>query len=55
MADRGTASRPTIVARLVADEPTARRISTLLGEMLDADEVVTALLEEPDGWWAVEA
>ena len=55
MADRGTASRPTIVARLVADEPTARRISTLLGEMLDPDEAATALLEEPDGRWAVEA
>jgi ribosomal protein L11 methyltransferase len=55
MADRGTASQPTIVARLVADEPTARRISTLLGEMLDPDEAATALLEEPDGRWAVEA
>jgi ribosomal protein L11 methyltransferase len=54
MANRGSASRPTIVARLATDEPTARRIAALLGEMLDADEATTALLDEPDGRWAVE-
>jgi ribosomal protein L11 methyltransferase len=39
------------VARLTADEPTARRLSTVLGESLD--EAVCAAFEGEDGHWQV--
>jgi ribosomal protein L11 methyltransferase len=52
--DAETASPPTIVARLATDEAAARRIADLLGETLDPDEAATALVEQPDGQWAIE-
>jgi ribosomal protein L11 methyltransferase len=45
---------PTFVARLVADEASARRIADLLSECLDAAETACAAFEQPDGRWQVD-
>jgi ribosomal protein L11 methyltransferase len=45
---------PTFVARLVADEASARRIADLLSECLDAAETACATFEQPDGRWQVD-
>jgi ribosomal protein L11 methyltransferase len=52
--DGRTVSQPSTVARLATDEATARRIADLLGETLDPDETVTALVEQPEGEWGIE-
>jgi ribosomal protein L11 methyltransferase len=54
MADPATVARPTMVARLPTDQSTGRQLAALLGEMLDPDTAATALIEQPDGRWAIE-
>lgn len=46
-------SAPTTVARLVCDEPTARRLATFFSECLDPEETVCAAFEGDDGRWQV--
>ncbi len=41
----------TTVARLVCDEPTARRLAELIGESLDAEDTVCAAFEGDGGQW----
>jgi ribosomal protein L11 methyltransferase len=43
----------TNVARLSCDEPTARRVASLLAETLDSDDVACAAFEAEDGQWQV--
>ena len=45
---------PTFVARLTADETSARRIADLMSETLDPNEVVCAAFERPDKKWQVD-
>src|SRR5579862_988707 len=45
--------RPTTVARLTCDEPTARRLALTLGETLDPDDVACAAFEGDNGQWQV--
>ena len=45
---------PTFVARLTADETSARRIADLMAETLDPNEVVCAAFERPDKKWQVD-
>ena len=45
---------PTFVARLTADEASARRIADLMAETLDPNEVVCAAFERPDKKWQVD-
>jgi ribosomal protein L11 methyltransferase len=42
---------PTTVARLVCDEPTARRLAAVLGESLDTEHAVCAAFEGAGGEW----
>jgi len=42
---------PTTVARLLCDEPTARRLATYFSECLDPDDTVCAAFEGDDGRW----
>ncbi len=44
----------TIVARLAAGEPVARRLASYLAESLDPDDVVCAAFEGVDGRWQME-
>jgi ribosomal protein L11 methyltransferase len=46
----------TVVARLITDEATARRLSEIMAELLPADEVAVSAfeLDETKGLWAVE-
>ena len=44
----------TYVARLAADEATARRIADLLSESLDPTDSACAAFEQPDGRWQVD-
>ncbi|MCX7310439.1 MAG: 50S ribosomal protein L11 methyltransferase [Hyphomicrobiales bacterium] len=44
----------TFVARLSADEASARRIADLLSESLDPSETVCAAFEQPGGRWQVD-
>ncbi len=44
---------PTVVARLLCDEPTARKLAGLLGESLDAEDTVCSAFEGDDGQWQV--
>jgi ribosomal protein L11 methyltransferase len=44
---------PSIVARLVCDEPIARRIAAYLGEIFGADDTACAAFEGDDGRWQV--
>jgi ribosomal protein L11 methyltransferase len=41
------------VARVSTDGPNARRISDVLAEVLDPEEVVASAFEEPDGRWSL--
>jgi ribosomal protein L11 methyltransferase len=43
----------THVARLIADEPTARRVATFLSEALGSDDAVCAAFEDGGGQWHV--
>ena len=43
----------TAAARLVCDEPTARRLASYLAETLDAEDCVCAAFEGADGRWQV--
>src|SRR6476659_3395649 len=47
------ADSPTNVARLVCDEPTARRVAAYLGEMFGGEDCVCAAFEGDDGRWQV--
>jgi ribosomal protein L11 methyltransferase len=47
-------NRDTIVARLAADEATAKRIADVLAESLDPLQTVTVALEIPQVGWGVE-
>lgn len=49
-----TAMGPTARARLICDEPTARRLAAFVGEGLDADNIVCAAFEDGGGRWIVE-
>jgi len=42
---------PTTVARLLCDEPTARRLATYFSECLDPEDTVSAAFEGDDGRW----
>jgi ribosomal protein L11 methyltransferase len=42
---------PTTVARLLCDEPTARRLATFFSECLDPEETACAAFEGDDGRW----
>jgi ribosomal protein L11 methyltransferase len=42
---------PTTVARLVCDEPTARRLATYFSECLDPEDTACAAFEADDGRW----
>ena len=42
---------PTTVARLLCDEPTARRLATYFSECLDPEDTVCAAFEGDDGRW----
>jgi ribosomal protein L11 methyltransferase len=42
---------PTTVARLLCDEPTARRLATFFSECLDPDDTACAAFEGDDGRW----
>jgi len=44
----------TYVARISADEATARRLADLLGEALDLADSACAAFEQPDGRWQVD-
>ena len=44
---------PTTVARLLCDEPTARRIAAYLGEIFGGDDTACAAFEGDDGRWQV--
>jgi len=44
---------PTTVARLVCDQPTARRIAAYLGEIFGADDAACAAFEDDGGQWQV--
>ena len=48
------ANAATFVARLTADEASARRVADLMAETLDANEVVCAAFERPDKKWQVD-
>lgn len=43
----------TTVARLFADQNTARRLADLMNESLDAEDTVCAAFESEDGRWQV--
>jgi ribosomal protein L11 methyltransferase len=43
----------TRVARLICDEPTARRLASFLAESLDTDDAACAAFESADGEWQV--
>lgn len=47
-------SSPTFVARLAADEKSARRLADLLAETLDPAETACAAFEQPGGAWRVD-
>ena len=47
------ADSPTTVARLVCDEPTARRLAAYLGEVFADEDCVCAAFEAGDGRWQV--
>jgi ribosomal protein L11 methyltransferase len=51
---QAAAGAGTYVARLAADEATARRIADLLSESLDPTETACAAFEQPDGRWQVD-
>jgi ribosomal protein L11 methyltransferase len=42
---------PTTVARLICDEPTARRLATYFSECLDPEDTACAAFEGDDGRW----
>jgi ribosomal protein L11 methyltransferase len=42
---------PTSVARLICDEPTARRLATFFSECLDPEDTACAAFEGDDGRW----
>lgn len=42
---------PTSVARLICDEPTARRLVTFFSECLDPEDTACAAFEDDDGRW----
>ncbi len=42
---------PTTVARLLCDEPTARRLATYFSECLDPEDIACAAFEGDDGRW----
>lgn len=42
---------PTSVARLICDEPTARRLVTYFSECLDPEDTACAAFEGGDGRW----
>ena len=42
---------PTTVARLLCDEPTARRLATFFNESLDPEDTACAAIEGDDGRW----
>ena len=42
---------PTTVARLLCDEPTARRLATYFSECLDPEDTACAAFEGEDGRW----
>ena len=44
-------SAPTTVARLLCDEPTARRLATFFSECLDPENTACAAFEGDDGRW----
>ena len=44
-------SAPTTVARLLCDEPTARRLATFFSECLDPEDTACAAFEGDDGRW----
>ncbi|HEY0223551.1 MAG TPA: 50S ribosomal protein L11 methyltransferase [Pseudolabrys sp.] len=44
-------SSPTTVARLLCDEPTARRLATFFSECLDPEDTACAAFEGDDGRW----
>ena len=44
-------SDPTTVARLLCDEPTARRLATFFSECLDPEDTACAAFEGDDGRW----
>jgi ribosomal protein L11 methyltransferase len=44
-------STPTTVARLLCDEPTARRLATFFSECLDPEDTACAAFEGDDGRW----
>src|SRR5580704_695272 len=46
-----TSDAPTTVARLLCDEPTARRLATFFSECLDPEETACAAFEDDDGRW----
>jgi ribosomal protein L11 methyltransferase len=48
------ADQPTHLARLSLGLAPARTIADALGEVLDPDNTAIALVEQPDGQWAVE-
>ena len=45
--------KPTSVARLICDEPTARRLSSTLGEIFGAGDTACAGFEDAGGRWQV--
>jgi ribosomal protein L11 methyltransferase len=52
--DGAGAGGAAFLARLPADEPTARHIGELLGETFDLSEAALSTFSEADGGWAVE-
>ncbi|MEJ2375283.1 MAG: 50S ribosomal protein L11 methyltransferase [Pseudolabrys sp.] len=46
-------SDSTTVARLICDKTTARRLASVLGEALDADDAVCAAFEDDRGQWQI--
>ena len=57
MANVSSVSSPagaTFVARLCADEKSARRIADVLSESLDPAETACAAFEQSDGRWQVD-
>jgi ribosomal protein L11 methyltransferase len=50
-----TTNGGSFVARLIADQRTARRIADVLAESLDPAETACSAFEQPDGRWRVDA
>src|SRR5258708_4767112 len=48
---RSVMPAPTSVARLICDEPTARRLATFFSECLDPEDTACAAFEGDDGRW----